>query len=92
MDYFQRQNLHSMTSSRTEIPEDRVQEWPDWRVARALVCLTVCTGVGKQLHTLPSHPTLGEPRSSSQGMLADITTKNFMLAPSENTISFHCTQ
>ena len=24
--------------------------------------MTVCTGVGKRLHTLPSHPTLSEPR------------------------------
>ena len=22
------------------------------------LCMTVCTGVGKRLHTLPSHPTL----------------------------------
>ena len=29
----------------------------------ALACMTVCTGVvGKQLHTLYSHPTLGEPQ------------------------------
>ena len=31
----------------------------------ALVCMAVCTGVGKQLHTLPSHPTLDEPQGFS---------------------------
>ena len=28
-----------------------------------LVCMTVCIGVGKQLHTPPSHRTFGEPQS-----------------------------
>ena len=27
----------------------------------ALVCRTVCTGVGKRSHTLAPHPTLREP-------------------------------
>ena len=31
----------------------------------ALVCMAVCTGVGKQLHMLPSHPTLDEPQGFS---------------------------
>ena len=28
----------------------------------ALVCMTTCPNVGKRLHTLPSHPVLGEPQ------------------------------
>ena len=30
-----------------------------------LVCRTVCTGVGKWLHTLLSHPTLDKPQGFS---------------------------
>ena len=35
-----------------------------------LVCMTVCTGVGKWLHTLLSHPKLGE----LQGFSSQTTT------------------
>ena len=31
----------------------------------ALVCTTAYTGVGKRLHTPPSHPVLGEPQGFS---------------------------
>lgn len=34
----------------------------------ALVCATVCTGVGKWLHAPPSYPWLGEPQGFSSGM------------------------
>ena len=34
-----------------------------WNGRQHCTCVTtVCTGVGKRLHTLPSHPTLGEPQ------------------------------
>lgn len=32
-------------------------------------CTTVCTGQGKQLHMLHSHPMLGKPQDYSWGML-----------------------
>ena len=32
----------------------------------ALACMTVCAGMGKRLHTLPSHPTLGETSGFQQ--------------------------
>ena len=35
-------------------------------------CNSKDSDVGKQLHTLPSHPTLGEPHGSGQGMLTNI--------------------
>ena len=34
---------------------------------RACVCVCVYTGVRKRLHTLPSHPALGEPQGSGGG-------------------------
>ena len=37
----------------------------------ALVYITVWTGVGKWLHTLPSHPTPGEPQGLSWGLLTN---------------------
>ena len=56
-------NLHDVTNSITEIPQVRVQLL-EWQVTLHLSThTTACTGVGKQLHTLPSHPTLGEPQS-----------------------------
>ena len=35
------------------------------RAALVAVCMTACAEVGKQLHVLPSHPTLGEPHGFS---------------------------
>ena len=35
-----------------------------WNTLRACM-MTICTGVGKRLHTLPSHPALGEPQGFS---------------------------
>ena len=32
-----------------------------------LIVLQVCTGEGKRLHTLPSHPVLGDSRGLSLG-------------------------
>ena len=40
----------------------------------ALLRMTVCTGVGKRLHTLPSDPTLSEPQSYNQGKLSNERT------------------
>ena len=42
-----------------------ISPFPQWWVTLHLPCMTARTGVGKQLHTLPSHPTLGGPRGSS---------------------------
>ena len=36
--------------------------------------MQVCTGVGKWLHTLPSHPVLGEPQGYGSGTLTNNTT------------------
>ena len=57
---FSYSNLYVMTNSVNEIPK-----------ARELVC----TGVGKWLHTLPSHPILGEP----QGLCWRMLTRNKLL-------------
>ena len=35
------------------------------------VCITVCTGVGKRLHTPPSHPTLSKPQCFNSGKLTN---------------------
>ena len=53
-----------MTISVTEIPKVGVQ-LPEGAGGNAPVCVTVCTGVGKRLYALPSHPTLGEPTGFS---------------------------
>ena len=60
---------HDVTNSTIEIqiPEVGVQLPERRRVTQHLYsqCMTVRTGVGKRLHTLPSHPTLGELRGVS---------------------------
>ena len=43
--------------------------------------MTVCTNVGKRLHTLPSHPTLSEHQSFSWGTL---TNKHTQSNPTSN--------
>ena len=47
--------------AKIKIHETRVQlaECQNYNATR--VCITACANVGKQLHTLPSHPTLGTP-------------------------------
>ena len=65
---FSYSNLYVMTNSVNEIPK-----------ARELVC----TGVGKWLHTLPSHPILGEP----QGLCWRMLTRNKLLMSWLSTIS-----
>ena len=37
------------------------------------VCATICAGVGKRMHTLPSHPSSGEPRGFGWGALTSRT-------------------
>jgi len=39
-------------------------------------CMTVCTGTGKWMHTLPSHPALGEPQGYSCEMQAKKQTSD----------------
>ena len=39
--------------------------------------MTVCTGVGKRLHILPSHPTLDEPRGLGWGTLTNTLNKQY---------------
>ena len=56
-------------------------------VNSALVCMTVFTSVGKWLHTLLSHPILGEPSEFSRGML---TNKHHHLREEENCIEMSC--
>ena len=44
------------------------------------VCTTVCTGVGKRLHTLPSHPTLvGTSRYNSKVQAEECNVKEIEL-------------
>ena len=68
-------HLHVRSTSITEILEV-VARLLEWRATLHLyqydsmyrcgglhctcICTTVCTGVGKRLHTLSSHPTLGK--------------------------------
>ena len=42
-----------------QIPEVGMQ-LPGVVTNTALLCAALCRGVGKLLHTLPSHPTMGE--------------------------------
>ena len=58
-----------MTISIIEIPEGR-KTAPTVASNTALVCLTVCTGVGKRLHTLPSHPTIDEPQMRNADIIS----------------------
>ena len=65
---FRDSSLYDITNSVIEIL------WSQSAAARVgsnttLVLITICAGVGKQLHTLPSHPTRVEPRGFSWGTL-----------------------
>ena len=42
-----------------------------WGDRQHCTCTTVCTGVGKWLHILPSHAALGEPQGFSWGTLTN---------------------
>ena len=44
----------------TLLPKSPKSEHSGWSGRWHCPCLYVCRGVGKQLHTLPSHPALGE--------------------------------
>ena len=48
-----------------EIPEVGVQLAARVAGNTALVYMTVCASVGKRLHTLPSHPIMGQPQRFS---------------------------
>ena len=58
--YFQISNLHDTTNSTTEITEVAVQ-LPV--TGNTCVWDSTHTDVGKWLHMLPSHLTIGEPQS-----------------------------
>ena len=62
-------NLHDMTNPILEIPKSQsaAARVGEGRGNTALVCMTIYTSMGKQLRTLPSHPTLGEPEVFSRG-------------------------
>lgn len=55
--------------------------------------MAVCTDVRKQLHTLPFHPTLGVPQTSSWGMLTNrrlaVLAENISHVQNEGKLSFH---
>ena len=62
---------------------------PEWRKTSYLhTCMKVCSTVGKRLHALLSHPTLGEPRGFSWGSLTNNKQrKSSFLAPGPNRFS-----
>ena len=59
-----RLSVKHVTSSQTSKAGSSRSEGASAGVAgnATFVCRTVCTGVGKRLHTLPSHPVVGETR------------------------------
>ena len=70
--------LHETTNSSTEIPEAEVL-LPKWQGYTPLLFMHVqqCVQVlGNWLHTLPSHPILGEPQGFSQEALTNNNTKH----------------
>ena len=53
-----------------------------WHITLYLcTCAAVCTGAGKRLHTLLSHPTLGEPQVLSWGLLTNCMGSVHLLKP-----------
>ena len=59
-----------MTNSNIEVPEVGVQSLERGGEV-ALLCMTVCIGVGQHLHTLQSQPMMDEPQSFGLGMLTN---------------------
>ena len=61
-DHYQLQQSSSQNRLVTEIPKVGVllPEW--WVTLHQYVYMTVHSGLGKWMHTLPSHPVLGAPQ------------------------------
>ena len=59
---FRYSDLRSLTSFIIDIHDVGGYIYSGVEGSTALAGMTVCTGVGKRLHTLPSHPMLAEPQ------------------------------
>ena len=62
--------------------EREKSEWKCRSGGQRCTCIVrqYTAGVGKRLHTLPSHPRLVEPQGFCQGMLTNQQTKDFLSA------------